>query len=77
MQVGRWGNGLAVRIPATVVKSLDLKEGDDVDVVVRGKQFAIGRAADRAAVIDDIRRMARPLPPGWKIDREEGDGRPG
>lgn len=77
MQVARWGNGLAVRIPSAVAKSLDLKDGDEIDIVARGKRFEIGCAVDRAAVIEDIRRLARPLPPGWKIDREDGNGRPG
>ena len=77
MQVARWGNGFAVRIPAAVVRALDLKEGDEIDVVAREKRFEIGRSIDRAAIIEDVRRMARPLSPGWKIDFEEGDGRPG
>ncbi|WP_143749548.1 AbrB/MazE/SpoVT family DNA-binding domain-containing protein, partial [Caballeronia arvi] len=29
MQVAKWGNSLAVRLPASVVDALDLKEGDD------------------------------------------------
>ena len=29
MQVGRWGNSLAIRLPAAMVEALDLKEGDD------------------------------------------------
>ncbi len=77
MQVARWGNGYAVRIPSAVMRALDLKDGDEIDIVARGKQFEIGRAIDRAAVLDDIRRLARPLPSGWKIDFEETDGRPG
>lgn len=31
-QIGKWGNSLAVRIPATYAKDLDLAEGMDVDV---------------------------------------------
>ena len=31
-QVGKWGNSLAVRIPVTYAKDLDLKEGMDLDV---------------------------------------------
>ena len=36
MQVAKWGNSLAVRLPAAVVEILDLKEGDDVQIVVAG-----------------------------------------
>jgi antitoxin MazE len=36
MQVGKWGNSLAVRLPASVVERLDLKEGDDIAIQVAG-----------------------------------------
>ena len=32
MKVSKWGNSLAVRIPAEVVDSLNLKEGDEIDL---------------------------------------------
>ena len=32
MQVSRWGDSLAVRLPATVVDALQLKEGDEVEI---------------------------------------------
>ena len=31
-QVGKWGNSLAVRIPGTYAKELDLQEGAEVEV---------------------------------------------
>jgi antitoxin MazE len=30
MQVSKWGNSLAVRLPAAVVEALNLKEGDQI-----------------------------------------------
>ena len=33
MQVYKWGNSLAVRLPKTLVDELGLKEGDELDVV--------------------------------------------
>jgi len=71
MQVARWGNSLAIRIPAAVIKSLALKDGDEVDVVVHDRRFEIDRPVDRAAALDEIRRLARPLPAGWKFNRDE------
>lgn len=36
-QVGKWGNSLAVRIPGTYAKELELREGAEVEVTrVRG-----------------------------------------
>ena len=37
MQVSKLGDGLAVRLPASVVEALDLKEGDDIEISVVGK----------------------------------------
>ena len=36
MQVAKWGNSLAVRLPAAVVQALDLKEGEEVELHVVG-----------------------------------------
>lgn len=36
MQVSKWGNSLAVRLPASVIEVLDLKEGDDIEIHVTG-----------------------------------------
>ena len=33
MQVAKWGNSLAVRLPAELVRKLGLKEGDQIDPV--------------------------------------------
>ncbi len=38
MQVGKWGNSLAVRLPAAIVEILDLKEGDDIEIEIAGKR---------------------------------------
>ena len=32
MQVAKWGNSLAVRLPAAVVEALQLQEGDDIEI---------------------------------------------
>lgn len=32
MQVSKWGNSLAVRLPASLVKELGLKEGDRIEL---------------------------------------------
>ena len=32
MQVSKWGNSLAVRLPSEVVEALKLKEGDQIEI---------------------------------------------
>lgn len=72
MTVSRWGNSLAVRLPASVVESLGLKEGDEVEIgIVSDRKFNVGRGNSREKAIETIRRLSRPLPAGFKFDREE------
>ncbi|HZV21679.1 MAG TPA: AbrB/MazE/SpoVT family DNA-binding domain-containing protein, partial [Hyphomicrobiales bacterium] len=37
MRVAKWGNSLAVRLPASVVEALGLQEGDEVEIVIAGR----------------------------------------
>jgi len=79
MKVERWGDGLVIPVPDDVVKELGLKPGDDVSLVVEGKTLRRAETpAARAAIIQSIQAMARPLPRGWKFDRAaiyEDEGR--
>lgn len=77
MQVAKWGNSLAVRIPADVARALGLKEGDDVELraLEEGELAIITEKERRAQAIKEIRRLARPFPPGFKFDREEANAR--
>lgn len=76
MQVAKWGNSLAIRLPAAIVKSLKLKEGDDIEIRIAGtRRFEVKRDHTRERALEAIRRLARPLPPGFKFDREDANRR--
>lgn len=76
MQVSKWGNSLAVRLPAAVVEALDLKEGDRIEIRVAGaRAFEVARDHSREEALERIRRMRRPLPPGFKFERDEANER--
>ena len=76
MQIAKWGNSLAVRIPADVARELGLKEGDDVTISAAARNaLTIDRDRRRDEVIEEIRRRARPLPAGYQFDREEANAR--
>jgi antitoxin MazE len=64
MQVARWGNSLAVRLPAALVRKHGLKEGDPIDFVEDDE--GIIRVVTRQYWLDEIERLSRPLPDGWK-----------
>ncbi len=38
MQVAKWGNSLAVRLPQAVVEALKLQEGDEIQIEVVGSR---------------------------------------
>ena len=76
MQVSKWGNSLAIRLPASVVAALELKEGDEVEVHVVGERaFDIARDTSRERALARIRALRKTLPPDWKFDREEANAR--
>ena len=76
MQVSKWGNSLAVRLPAAVVEALDLKEGDDIEIEVAGtRQFEVRRSADVQEVLQRLRAYRGRLPADFKFDRLEANER--
>jgi|GEM_PF-53997 len=81
MRVAKWGNSLALRLPAKVVKELDLAEGDEVELRAAGPgSLEVSKDDERAWAIEAMRRiraLSRPLPPGWKFDRDEANERGG
>ena len=76
MQVSKWGNSLAIRLPATVVEALKLKEGDEVEVHVVGERdFDIARDRTRERALKRIQALRKDLPADWKCDREDANAR--
>ncbi len=72
MQVSKWGNSLAIRLPAAVVKALELKEGDDIEIRVAGKRaFDVSRDQSRERALENLRKLRRPFPPGFVFDRDD------
>ena len=79
MQVGRWGNSLAVRLPKSLVDRFALTEGDEFDSAALETALETlhedalrkrrGLALQRLAA----RRFA--APPGFKFDRDEANAR--
>ncbi len=76
MQVGKWGNSLAVRLPATIVEMLDLKAGDDIQIEIAGERaFRVSRDTSRAEAVERLRALQKALPPGFRFRRDEANER--
>lgn len=76
MQVSKWGNSLAIRLPAAVVDVLHLQEGDDVEVVVAGERsFQVRKKPGNDALLARVRRLRGKLPADFKFDRDDANAR--
>jgi antitoxin MazE len=76
MQVSKWGNSLAIRIPAEVVEALGLEEGDEVGIeVTKNGVFRLGRDRTREEALKKLQSLGWKLPPGWKFNRDEANER--
>ena len=61
MQVGKWGNSLAVRLPAAVVEALGLKEGDEIEIEIAGdRTLRVERDRELAPVVVRLKRDGLP-----------------
>lgn len=79
MQVGRWGNSLAVRLPKPLVDRFGLSEGDEFDSAALETALESIRSDDlrrgREQALEEIAETCWTMPPDWKFDREEANAR--
>jgi antitoxin MazE len=76
MQVAKWGNSLAIRLPAAVVAALRLKEGDEIDIHIAGaRDFGVARKPSRQDLLNRLRAYRGRLPRDFKFDRDEANVR--
>ncbi len=76
MQVAKWGNSLAVRLPSSVVEALELREGDDIEIVVDDpRTFAVRKKPGADALLERVRQLRGRLPADFKFSRDEANER--
>lgn len=76
MQVAKWGNSLAVRLPSAVVEALELKEGDDVEIHVAGaRSFGLAKKPSARELLARLHKFRGRLPASFKFDRLEANER--
>ena len=76
MQVAKWGNSLAVRLPASVVEALELREGDDIEIhVADTRVFGVARKPGREDLLKRLRAFRGRLPADFVFDRDETSAR--
>ena len=75
-KVEKWGDNLAVRLPAAVVDVLQLKEGDEIETRVVGvRTVVIDRKPSREELLQRLRAFRGCLPDDFRFDRDEANQR--
>jgi antitoxin MazE len=76
MQISKWGNSLAVRLPAAVVEALKLKEGEEIEIHVAGARILeVARKPTPRDLLMRLRKYRGRLPADFKFDRLEANAR--
>jgi len=76
LRVAKWGNSLAVRLPAAVIDALELKEGDEIEIhVADEREFGVSRKPRREQLLKRLREFRGRLPADFKFDRDEANAR--
>lgn len=70
MQVSKWGNSLAIRLPAALVEALSLREGDDVILHAAGtRTLEVEKSPSAKQLLARLRKFRGRLPKDFRFDR--------
>lgn len=75
MKLTKTRDGYVVQVPDDVVAALGLHDGDEVRLDKTDERRPKLTEAEKDVLIEEMRRLARPLPPDYKFDREEANSR--
>jgi antitoxin MazE len=76
MQVSKWGNSLAVRLPKKLVEEMELSVGDEIKVVdIVDRTIVVEKVDQKAEFLRRMEEFRFPLPADYKFDREEANER--
>lgn len=81
MQIGKWGNSLAVRLPGTLVQKLGIAEGDEIELLPAVAQvkmpmtFTVKLSPSKLDRLQAMRRYRSSFPQEFKFDRDEANAR--
>lgn len=76
MQVSKWGNSLAVRLPKALVDSMSLSDGDEINVVdIVGRTLVVEKQAKHRIAISNMAKRGWKALDGYTFDRDEANKR--
>lgn len=72
MKFAKWGNSVAIRVPAEVVAKLRISPNEEAQIKVTGEfSFEITRDRSRQNAIEKLRKLRFVVPDDYVFDRNE------
>lgn len=72
MKFAKWGNSIAIRIPADVVAKLGISPDEEAQIRVTGEHsFEISRDRTRQEAIEKMRKLRFVVPDDYVFNRDE------
>lgn len=72
MQISKWGNSLAVRLPAKLVAELGLSEGDEIEIVKASRTcLVVAKHEERERALEGLRELRGLVPAGYTFSRKD------
>ena len=76
MQVSKWDDDLAVRLPKSLVEEMGLVAGDELTIVdVAERTLVVQKEDRRKAALERMASRNWKLPPDYRFDRDEANER--
>ena len=74
MQVSKWGNSLAVRLPRALVDSLDLSVGDRLEIVsATPERIVLAKDERKVRAVERMGARGWALPDDYAFDRDDAN----
>jgi antitoxin MazE len=81
MQVSKWGNSLAVRLPVALVQELGIQDGDELQLKASPNRaesspsLTVTRLPSKSDRLMAMRKHRAPIPTDFVFDRDEANTR--
>ena len=71
MKVAKWGNSLAIRIPAGVAAELGFAEGDQIKIEPKDGKLVAEKELTIEEMRERVRKLRGMIPAGYKFKRSD------
>ena len=71
MKISKWGNSLAMRIPADVAEDLGFAEGDQVKIISKDGRLVAEKEMTKEEALKRVRALRGMIPAGYKFKRSD------